>query len=117
MVQTIKEFMDEMKMLRKEMYLHGEKADTKLVASWLDRLVICMEKVGPTLDMMSTELDELATAEPLAQMRSRSSKPARSARKPAKKSFGKSSAKFKRHARRSKKISGRSKKAGKSRRR
>ncbi|HID72484.1 TPA: hypothetical protein EYP38_00965, partial [Candidatus Micrarchaeota archaeon] len=85
MVQTIKEFMDEIRMLRKEMYLHGEQADTKLVASWLDRLVISMEKVGPTLDMMSVELDELATAEPLADMRTRSTK----AKSPKKKSTSK----------------------------
>ncbi|MFH1394313.1 MAG: hypothetical protein ABII71_00745 [Candidatus Micrarchaeota archaeon] len=78
MVQTIKEFVDEMRMLRKEMYLHGEKADTKLVASWLDRLVISMEKVGPTLDMMAVEIGELATAEPLAStVRTRSAKSAK----------------------------------------
>lgn len=73
MVRTIREFMDDIRSLRREMYLHGESADSKLVASWLDRLVISMEKISPRLDLMAEELDQLAEAKPLAELRRRKS--------------------------------------------
>ncbi len=60
MIRTIKEFKDEVKMIRMEMYKKGEYADTKLVASWLDRLCISLEKISPTLDLMMIELEELS---------------------------------------------------------
>ena len=57
MVKTIKEFRDELRMIRQEMYEQGETADTELVASWLDRVVISLDKVSSTLDLMAVEVD------------------------------------------------------------
>ncbi len=62
MVKTIEEFKDEVKTIRDEMYKQGETADVKLVASWLDRLLISLEKVSPKLDLMMLELEELNKA-------------------------------------------------------
>ena len=62
MVKTIKEFKDEVKMIRREMYRKGQYADAKLVASWLDRLLISLEKVAPKLDLMMLDIEELNKA-------------------------------------------------------
>lgn len=63
MVKTIREFVDEMKMLRREMYKKSDKADLKLVASWLDKMVISLEKLGPTLELMNAGLEQIAEQE------------------------------------------------------
>ena len=62
MVKTIKEFKDEVKMIRREMYRKGKYADTKLVASWLDRLLISLEGISPKLDLMMQDIEELNDA-------------------------------------------------------
>ncbi len=62
MVKTIEEFKDEIKTIRREMYEKGEYADIKLVASWLDRLLISLESIAPKLDLMMIELEELNKA-------------------------------------------------------
>lgn len=95
MVQTIKQFLDEIRMIRKDMYLRGERADTLLVASWLDRLVISLEKVAPTLDLMSEELDQLAKAD--------MAKPKKKTKKVAKKKPKKASRKKARKPKKAKK--------------
>ncbi len=61
-VKTIKEFKDEVKMIRREMYRKGSYADTKLVASWLDRLLISLEEISPKLDLMMQDIEELNEA-------------------------------------------------------
>jgi hypothetical protein len=63
MVKTILEFKDELKTLRREMRKKGAKADTKLVASWVDKLVISLEGLTPSLGLMREELNQLADAE------------------------------------------------------
>lgn len=61
-VKTIKEFKDEIKMIRREMYRKGSYADTKLIASWLDRLLISLEGISPKLDLMMQDVEELNEA-------------------------------------------------------
>ena len=63
MVKTILEFKDELRTLRREMRKKGAKADTKLVASWVDKLVISLEGLTPSLGLMREELNQLADAE------------------------------------------------------
>ena len=56
MVETISEFEDELKSIREEMKAKGAKADTKVIASWLDRLIIALEGVTPALAMIDEEI-------------------------------------------------------------
>ena len=63
MVKTIAEFRDELKTLREEMKSKGEFADAKLVASWVDRLVIALEGITPTLGLMGEALSQIAEAD------------------------------------------------------
>ncbi len=60
MVKTIKEFRDELRMIRQEMFEEGETADIELVASWLDRVVISLDKISSTLDLMAVEVDVMS---------------------------------------------------------
>ena len=63
MVETIEEFGDELRVLRTEMIANGETADVKLVASWVDRLILSLEKITPTLALMAIELEQLSYME------------------------------------------------------
>lgn len=60
MVETIEEFGDELRVLRNELVAKGNTADVKLVASWVDRLILSLEKVTPTLALMAIELEQLS---------------------------------------------------------
>jgi hypothetical protein len=82
MVKTIKEFQDELRVLREEMYDYGETADSELVASWLDRLVISLDKLCVNLDIMAVEVETMAKRPARAAVVRR---PARKAKKTAKK--------------------------------
>jgi len=65
MVETIEEFAEEIRAIRGEVAAHGEKADVSLLASWLDRLLLSLEKVSPTISLMAVELEALSNTEPL----------------------------------------------------
>lgn len=60
MVKTIKEFKSEVKEIRRDINKRGKKASLKLVASWLDRLLISIEGVAPTLDLMQISIEQLS---------------------------------------------------------
>ena len=60
MVKTVREFRDELRAVREEMYEYGESADVELVASWLDRVVISLEKMSETMELMGVELEVLS---------------------------------------------------------
>ena len=70
MVETIEEFMDEVKDIRYDMQRRGKSADNLLLASWLDRLLISLEKVSPTIALMAIGVEELSMAEPLKRTNS-----------------------------------------------
>jgi hypothetical protein len=63
MVETIEEFVEEVKTLRSEMQANGNTADNMMLASWLDRLLLSIEKVSPTIALMAIELEELSLNE------------------------------------------------------
>jgi len=89
-VKTIEEFKDEVRLIRKEMYRKGEYADTKLVASWLDRLLISLEGVSIKLDLMMQDIEALndamdnCTCGTAPKMKKKAKKPARKKAKPKK---------------------------------
>ena len=77
MVKSIEEFREELKILKREMYKKSDTADLKLVASWLDRLVISLEGLAESLEVIDAEVD---TACDCCSMES--SQPAKKAQKP-----------------------------------
>ena len=88
MVETIKEFQAELRALREEMYQQNDYIDTKLVASYLDRLIISLENLADSLDIMGVELEALSGAEsprPVRAAGTKKAKPRKAAKKPAKK--------------------------------
>ncbi|MBU0532859.1 hypothetical protein KKB44_05195 [Candidatus Micrarchaeota archaeon] len=60
MIKTVKEFQDDLKTLRNEMYKRGEFADPEVIASWLDRLVISLDKLAVSLDLMAVEIEVMS---------------------------------------------------------
>lgn len=61
MVKTIAEFRDELRALREEMFENAEMADIPLVASWVDRLVISLEGLSHSLELMDVEMETLCS--------------------------------------------------------
>jgi len=63
MVKTIEEFRDELSALRREMFENAETADLKLVASWVDRLVMSLEGLTDSLELMGEGVDAVSGAD------------------------------------------------------
>jgi len=63
MVKTIEEFRDELRSLRREMFENAETADLKLVASWVDRLVMSLEGLTDSLELMGEGVDAVSEAD------------------------------------------------------
>ena len=89
MVKTIKEFKSELKIIRKELYRSAEFADPKLVASWLDRLLVSLEELSPKLDLMMIEIEQLSKSSgktmPAKKTRKKIKKTKKKSKKAAKK--------------------------------
>ena len=102
MVKTVREFRDELRAVREEMYEYGESADVELVASWLDRVVISLEKMSETMELMGVELEVISngTVGPSAKA---PKKAARKVAKKAKKAVRKAAKKVKKAVRKAKK--------------
>ena len=82
MVKSIAEFRDELRALRAEMYEQAEMADTLLVASWVDRLVISLEGLSHSLELMDVEMETLCSC--CDSMAEKPAKAPKAAKKPAK---------------------------------
>jgi hypothetical protein len=63
MAKTIEEFKEDLRLLRAELYENGEKADIKLLGSYVDRLLISLEGLAETLESIDIGMEELANAE------------------------------------------------------
>ncbi|MFH0737358.1 MAG: hypothetical protein V1827_01725 [Candidatus Micrarchaeota archaeon] len=57
MTKSITEFREELRALRYEMSHGMHKADAKMLASWIDKLVISLEGFTETMDMFNNELE------------------------------------------------------------
>ena len=85
MVKTIAEFRDELRALREDMFENAEMADTALVASWVDRLVISLEGLSHSLELMDVEMETLCSCcNAMAELPAKKA-PKKAAKKPAKK--------------------------------
>lgn len=97
MVKTMAEFRDELKALREEMFENAEIADIHLVASWVDRLVISLESISHSLELMNVEMETICSC--CDAMSSKGSAPKLAAKKPAKKAMKKPAKKAKKKRR------------------
>jgi len=84
-VKTIKEFKEELKLIREDLYRSGEFADPKLIASWLDRLLVSLEEISPKLDLMMIEIEQLSNATPSPPVKKTKKKSGKKPKKAAKK--------------------------------
>lgn len=86
MGETVKEFRDELRQLREEMFVNADAADIKLVASYIDRLVLSLDKLSEALEMFETEIETMSESEsPKAMGAKKPAKKAAKKAKPAKK--------------------------------
>src|SRR5271157_4458431 len=63
MSKTIEEFKEELRILREELMQGGETADTRMLASYLDRLIISLQGLCETLDSLDIGVETLSEAE------------------------------------------------------
>jgi hypothetical protein len=85
MVKTIEEFRDELSALRREMFENAETADLKLVASWVDRLVMSLEGLTDSLELMGEGVDAVSGSDECCSCCMPAPKKAAPAKKTAKK--------------------------------
>jgi hypothetical protein len=84
MADSIKDFKEELRALREEMFVNADAVDTKLVASYVDRLVLSLDRLADALEMLSVEVDTLSEAEPCIcppAARKKAKKPAKAPKK------------------------------------
>lgn len=63
MVKSVEQFRDELRSLRREMFENSETADLKLVASWVDRLVMSLEDLSDSLELMGEGVEAVSGAD------------------------------------------------------
>jgi len=63
MVKTVAEFKDEMRALRQEMFQNADRADMRLVASWVDRLTMALEDLSDSLEILTQSVETVSDAE------------------------------------------------------
>ena len=63
MAETVDQFRDELRALRVDLYSSGENTDIKLLASYLDRLIIALDDLAQNLDLMSVEVETMGESE------------------------------------------------------
>jgi hypothetical protein len=81
-METLDGFKDELKELKKDIYKKGEDVDVKDVASWVDRLVISLEKITDTLDALEENIEVLSDADECCQKKaSKTKKPGKKGKK------------------------------------
>lgn len=61
-VKTIDEFREELRILREDMYQNMGTADLKLIASYLDRLILSLESVSETLELTDSAVEALSSS-------------------------------------------------------
>jgi hypothetical protein len=88
-MKTLAEFRSDLKSLRDDMFNNSESMDTKLVASYIDRLVMHLEDLSETLEGMENEVDMVckcceAGSELPKAMQMKKSAPKKAAKKKAK---------------------------------
>jgi hypothetical protein len=59
-IETIEEFHAELENLRAEITANAENVDAKLVAAWLDKLVISLQGLTSKLGLLDAGLDILS---------------------------------------------------------
>ena len=57
MVKTLREFRDEMRRLRANIFEKGEQADNMLIASWIDKLAMSLEGLSESMELMETQVE------------------------------------------------------------
>ena len=57
MMKNFADIREELKNIRRDMYKTGGTADLKLVASYLDRVVLSLEDLTETLELMDVEME------------------------------------------------------------
>ncbi|HSB46718.1 MAG TPA: hypothetical protein VLD37_01800 [Candidatus Bilamarchaeum sp.] len=88
-MKTLAEFRSDLKSLRDDMFNNSESMDVRLVASYLDRLVMHLEDLSETLEGMENEVDTMCKCcegpEMMPAPAKKKAAPKKAAKKPAKK--------------------------------
>lgn len=103
-MKTVSEIKDDLRALRDDMFRSGENVDAKLVASYLDRLLLSVEDLSQSLESLEAEVDTVSSCceageakpmgaecscpcccAPMEKPKAKPKKAAKKAKKPAKK--------------------------------
>jgi hypothetical protein len=81
-MKTVAEIRDDLKTLKEDIFRSGEAVDMKLLASYVDRLLMSVDDICTSIESMEAEVDTMCKC---CEMEMPMEKP-KAARKPARKS-------------------------------
>jgi hypothetical protein len=63
MAKNIEEIKEDLRLIRAELYQNAEVLDAKLVASFVDRLMLSLEELADRIEGVEISVEELSTSE------------------------------------------------------
>jgi hypothetical protein len=89
MAKSIEDFREDLKLIRDELYQGAETMDLRILASYIDRLIISLDALADSIEGMEISMEELSTADECECCAAPAKKPAKKAMKKAKPKAGK----------------------------
>jgi len=63
MSKSIEEFREDLRQIKEDLYSSAENMDTRLVASYLDRLIVSLDGIAERIESIEIGLEELSNSE------------------------------------------------------
>ena len=89
MAKSIEEFREDLRLLKQDLYQNAEMIDVRILASFLDRLIVSLDELSDRIEATEISIEELSTAESCvcesAPQKKAKTAPAKKKGKPSKK--------------------------------
>ena len=68
MAKSIEEFREDLRQLKADLYQNAENTDLRLLASYIDRLIISLDDLADRIEGVEISVEELATADEVEEV-------------------------------------------------
>ncbi len=63
MAKTIEEFREDLRLLKQDLYQNAEMMDIRLLASFLDRLIVSLDELSDRIEAAEISIEEMSESE------------------------------------------------------
>ncbi len=63
MAKTIEEFREDLRLLKQDLYQNAEMMDIRLLASFLDRLIVSLDELSDRIEATEISIEEMSESE------------------------------------------------------